>query len=174
MKLFLRTALGLFGFIYCSVANAGDFYGSAGFQQNKIRISGSSFDLYGTTVRLGRWFKPGIGLEAAATIPLTDDRQSDVSIEMASLLSVGLRLESPMSRNQSTSSYVLGGFATTQITGVTSGAESTSKTYSGAFAGIGLLHSLKQNSHLTIDYVYYKVDQSIAIPSVHFGFRQFF
>ncbi len=173
MSGFLRSMAGLAVACSCQ-ANAGDFYGSAGFQQNTIKISDSSFSVYGATARVGAWMLPGIGFEVAATIPATDERQSDVIVGMDSLVSAGIRLESPSSLNRRTATYVLGGFATARISSMTGDSTRTSNNYNGGFVGVGLLHTINLKSHLTFDYVYYKVDDSIAIPSLRFGFRQLF
>lgn len=151
----------------CLAAPIATPYVGVAYEQQSISLSDNDFDTGMFTVHAGAWLWEGIGLEFELGKGIDDDKQNGVSVEHASLLRYGLRLQTPSTPNQ-TVLYVLFSGATSKLGMQTAGdGIPGNNSFNGYHAGIGIGTQLNSKVQLDLSYNNYQVDESIDVT----GFR---
>lgn len=146
-------------------------YGSVFIDRQAIGISDSRFNSPLVSAAGGWWFRPGIAAEVEFGRSLSDDSLNDLSLEVFSLMSVNLRLESPPTSG--VAAYALFGFSRTNINSSFGGTVNNRKksAFRGARAALGLTVRLAPRLILDGAFTHHEYDDDIGINSFRVGLR---
>ena len=146
-------------------------YGAVFIDRQAIGISGEKFTTPLINAAAGWWFRPGIAAEIEFGKSLTDDSLNALSLEVFSLASVNLRLESPPTNRLA--AYALFGFSRTNFDSSFSGSVNNRKknSFRGARAALGLTMRITPQLLLDGAFTHHEYDEDIGINSFRVGLR---
>lgn len=153
-----------------SVANV-PIYLSLFADRQTIGVADSDFGTPLITGVIGWWGWPGIGLELELGKSISDDAVNNLSLEVSSLTSANLRLESPAT--DGIAAYALFGLSRTSMdTSFSNGVSGNKKSFfRGARAAFGLTIQATRQVVVDAAFTHHLYDEDIAINSFRLGLR---
>jgi hypothetical protein len=148
------------------------FYGGLDAQYGLMDINGEAFNPVLGRLNGGLWLREGVGIEAMLGATLNDDSNGSLNIDVPSLQSVSLRLQSP--EDMHTKAYMLFGYARYELEGSVSDSNFPgSESFAGASVSVGFMRrtSLAENISAYFEFTSYLANEDVEFGGVSLGLR---
>jgi len=147
-------------------------YGGVDAQYGLMDIKGETFNPVLGRLNGGLWLREGVGIEVMLGAALNDDSNGSLNIDVPSLQSLSLRLQSP--EDMHTKAYMLFGYARYELEGsVSNSSFPGSESFAGASVSVGFIRrtSLAENISAYFEFTSYLADEDIEFGGVSLGLR---